>query len=158
MIYLMGLVELASILETLVIRARGQVKNPLIIAKKGYKVEYHALQNYLQQRKTQENKVIQTIITFIPGLNLIEALLKNHCEQGKIMQDPRIKINLVPLTEEEKSTLEATKGLWRQRHLMTYENSYDEQVREPVSLKEPFVSFPSKTRSKSRTRKLIKNV
>ena len=158
MIYLISLVELASILKTLVIRKQGQIKNPLIIAQKGYKVEYHALQNYLQQRELKENKVIQTIVTFIPGLNLIEALLKNHYEQGKIMQDPLIKINLVPMTEEEKITFKTTKGLWRQRHLMTYENTSEEPVRESVPLKEPLVSFPPQKYPKSRSRKLIKNV
>lgn len=106
-IFLAIAIELATIIGTIAIKINGTINSLLEISKNGYKIDKEALANFKMTQKKEQNEnnkipSLGLVLMLIPGLNLLLAEISNIIQEKNIMNDPQIKDNIIPMTEEEK--------------------------------------------------------
>ena len=118
MIIFLGIVgELATIIGSVAITLNASFDSILEISKSGYKIEKSVLDEF-QKKQTEEkkkkshlaNKILGTVLLFVPGINLINASVKGAKVKKAVMNDSQIKEATVPMTENEKEQYAKMEG------------------------------------------------
>ena len=110
MIIIAGIIiELASIVGTIVISTNAGVDSVLEISKNGYKIDKKVLEEFKKNKEegnlknlSFKTKVKGTALLLIPGVNVIDSLIKGKKLKNTIMDSPEIKEAIIPMTEREK--------------------------------------------------------
>jgi hypothetical protein len=77
------------------------------LAKKGYKVDDKAVEEYKQKHKEDEEpskgkKILSRLAFFTPGVNMAVTGIQVHKLKKQIMNDPDFQKIITPMTEDEK--------------------------------------------------------
>ena len=102
--------ELATIIGCTAITINAGINSVLEISKNGYRIDKSVLDEVLQKEQMKEkkrkanltNRVLGTILLLLPGVNLINASIKGEKLKRSVMNDPKVKESIVPMTEKEK--------------------------------------------------------
>lgn len=108
-IFLSVLGELGTVVGSFVIQFNGVLDSFLEIPKNGYKIDKAILDDYQKrqdeaekEKKSASNFALGTLLLLIPGVNLVFSGIKVAKMKKAVMNDPKIKEALVPMTEKEK--------------------------------------------------------
>lgn len=109
--------ELASIIGSVAIYLNASFNSILEISNNGYKIEKSVLdklkKKQFEEKKQKSNladKILETVLLLVPGVNLINASIKSAKVKKMVMNDQEIKENIVPMTEEEKEQYAKMEG------------------------------------------------
>lgn len=106
--------ELGSIAGSFYIMINGSIKSMLEIAKKGYKYKKNELDEYLNNNNKEKANgfeiALGLVLFLIPGVNLLNAVIKSHKMKTIMLNDPTIKKFLIPMTDKEKEQYSKMKG------------------------------------------------
>lgn len=106
--------EFGTIAGSFYIMINGTINSMLEIAKKGYKYKKNELDEYLNNNnKEKANRfeiALGLALFLIPGVNLLNAVIKSHKMKTIILNDPTIKEFLIPMTDKEKEQYSKMKG------------------------------------------------
>ena len=116
-IFLGILGEVATIVGSIAITINAGLDSILEISKKGYKIDKNILDE-VQKKQTEEkkqkanlfNRTLGTILLLVPGVNLINASVKGVKLKKVLINDPKIKEAIVPMTEKEKDQYAKMEG------------------------------------------------
>lgn len=118
MIFLGFVGELATIIGSCAIIAKGSADLAIKLCEHGYKVDQKALDKYQKQREMKQGAqkkkakvILGTIIMLLPGVNLVRAGTMSHKMLKETLKDEEAQKFLIPMTEKEKeqfSKLETT--------------------------------------------------
>lgn len=95
--------ELASITITQIIELNTEINSLLEIAKNGYKIDKKKFEEE-KNKLTKEKNLLDTILLYIPGINILHAEIKHIISKKTIFNpdNPEIQKILVPMTDKEK--------------------------------------------------------
>lgn len=110
MIIFLGIIlELITIIGSLLIGVNGVINSVIEIAKRGYKIDKKALdevQNKVSLEKNHKNNlaksILDTILFLLPGINLINASIRSIVLKKTTINDPEIREIFIPMSETEK--------------------------------------------------------
>lgn len=107
--------ELGTIAGSFYIMINGMINPMLEIVKKGYKFKKNELDEYLNNNNNKEKAngfeiALVLVLFLIPGVNLLNAVIKSHKMKTIILNDPTIKKFLIPMTDKEKEQYSKMKG------------------------------------------------
>ena len=110
-VFLAIIIELASVVGSVVITFNTMIDGVLEIGKNGYRIDKDTLEEIKEKNKNKNErskfkKILDWVLLFIPGINLINTGIgyfkfKNLIRKS-IKNDPQIKEVIIPMTEEEK--------------------------------------------------------
>ena len=115
-IILVILIEIITMTLTGIIISNGIIDAILEIYNNGYKFKFKALENHFDsngdskqlrdgiEKNKQSNiiNILNNISLFIPGVNLINALVRNAKLKKEVMDIPEVKENMALMTDSEK--------------------------------------------------------
>lgn len=133
------LIEVESILKTLKLNYNGFNYCIIEVSKKGLKVDYTLSNNFYKeelQKRKQANLIIKIwryVSLFIPGINIILALISNHNLKKKYLNNLTIKNSFIPMNESEKEKVANTNSVFRKVGYTTYINQ--NEINKPMVLK-----------------------
>lgn len=107
--------ELGTIAGSFYILFNGVINSMLEIAKKGYKFKRNELDEYINNNKNKEKAngfeiALGLVLLLIPGVNLLNAIIKSHQMKTIMLNDPTMKKFLIPMTDKEKEQYSKMKG------------------------------------------------
>ena len=97
--------EFGTIAGSFYIMINGTINSMLEIAKKGY-----YLNNNNKEKANRFEIALGLALFLIPGVNLLNAVIKSHKMKTIILNDPTIKEFLIPMTDKEKEQYSKMKG------------------------------------------------
>ena len=118
-IFLAIIIELASVVGSIVITFNTAIDGVLEIGKSGYKIDKDILEEIKEKNKNKKErskfkKILGWVLLFMPGINLINAGIGyfkfKHLIRKSINNDPKIKEVIFPMTEEEKKEFSKIKS------------------------------------------------
>lgn len=110
-VFLAIIIELASVVGSIVITFNTVIDGILEIGKSGYRIDKDILEEIKEKNKNKKErskfkKILDWVLLFTPGINLINAGIGyfkfKHLIRKSIKNDPKIKEVIFPMTEEEK--------------------------------------------------------
>lgn len=110
-VFLTIIIELASVVGSVVITFNTAIDGVLEIGKCGYRIDKDILEEIKEKNKKKKErskfkKILDWVLLFTPGINLITAGIGyfkfKHLIRKSIKSDPKIKEMIFPMTEEEK--------------------------------------------------------
>ena len=151
MIIILGIIGgFASILGSATIIINASLNSVLEIPKRGYKINIDILNDYqvnLLKEKMSKSSILKTllesIILLIPGINLLYATIsyvKAREYKKLIMNNPKIKENIIPMTDIEKEQYSKTKGKIQKLAFATLNISNKNDIKENCDKKNSFNS------------------
>lgn len=109
MIFIVLLGELATVIASSVIIAKGSVDLILKLCELGYKVDKEAFEKFQKQAEMKQSetkkkitKITGTIILLTPGVNLLRAGIVSHNMLKKTLNNEDAQKFLIPMTEKEQ--------------------------------------------------------
>lgn len=101
LLYLL-LLESVSIYTSLFINIKSYYKLLGKVVKKGYKIDMEKIKKVDDKTTpTKKDKIINTILLLLPGINIINSLIKSNKRVNESFKDEDFISSLVPLDEEE---------------------------------------------------------
>lgn len=101
--------ELATVIGSGYIIINGALDSVLEISKSGYKIDKNTLDEVSKKQKRGKQsknngikRLLGGIILLIPGVNLINSIIKVNKLKESVMNDPMIKESIIPMTDKEK--------------------------------------------------------
>lgn len=109
MIFLGFVGELATIIGSCAIIAKGSVDLVIKLCEHGFKVNQEAFNKYQKQKEMKQsaqkkkiNAILGTIILLLPGVNLVRAAIMSHKMLKDTLKNAEAQKFLIPMTEKEK--------------------------------------------------------
>lgn len=95
------LIEFITVISSYLINLNSNLDKMLSLSKQGYKIDYDTYEKYLHNSVLEEdkNKIINTILLLIPGINLLKSLSNKYKVLNE--KDPIIEENKIPMSEKE---------------------------------------------------------
>lgn len=116
-VFLIIVGELATVIGSAVIMGNATLDSILEIPKNGYKVDKEVIEEIQKQQAEEKkvktslfNRILGTILLLTPGVNLLNASIKGYRIKKSVINDPKVKEFLVPMTEEEKEQYAKIEG------------------------------------------------
>lgn len=110
-VFLAIILELASVVGSVVITFNTVIDGILEVGKNGYRIDKDTLEEIKEKNKNKNErskfkKILDWVLLFTPGINLINAGISyfkfKNLIRNSIKNDPKIKEVIFPMTEEEK--------------------------------------------------------
>ncbi len=109
------LIELITVISSCLIKLNSHFDKLLSLSKKGYKIDYDTYEQYLHNAalKEDKNKILNTILLLIPGINLLNSLISEY--QVINEKDPLIEENKIPMSEKEIKEYNSLKNRYQRQ-------------------------------------------
>ena len=109
------LIELITVISSCLIKLNSHFDKLLSLSKQGYKIDYDTYEQYLHNAalKEDKNKILNTILLLIPGINLLNSLIIEY--QVINEKDPLIEENKIPMSEKEIKEYNSLKNRYQRQ-------------------------------------------
>ena len=109
------LIELITVISSCLIKLNSHFDKLLSLSKQGYKIDYDTYEKYLHNAalKEDKNKILNTILLLIPGINLLNSLINKY--QVINEKDPLIEENKIPMSEKEIKEYNSLKNRYQRQ-------------------------------------------
>ena len=109
------LIELVTVISSYLINLNSSLDKMLSLSKEGYKIDYDTYEKYLHNSalKDDKNKILNTILLLIPGINLLKSLINKY--QVITEKDPLIEENKIPMSEKEIKEYNSLKNRYQRQ-------------------------------------------
>ena len=158
-VFLAIILELASVVGSVVITFNTMIDGVLEIGKNGYRIDKDILEEIKEKNKNKKErskfkKILDWVLLFTPGINLINAGIGYFKFKKAVMNDPQIKEVIIPMTEEEKEEYSKIKSRVAKMDFLVennkkqeytgFKSSYNKNDDEEYDLFELFETTPDK--------------
>ena len=158
-VFLAIIIELASVVGSVVITFNTMIDGVLEIGKSGYRIDKDILEEIKEKNKNKKErskfkKILDWVLLFTPGINLINAGIGYFKFKKAVMNDPQIKEVIIPMTEEEKEEYSKIKSRVAKMDFLVennkkqeytgFKSSYNKSDDEEYDLFELFETTPDK--------------